>query len=331
MSDENGAGRSETGRFRTSNSELRTFLWLIAAAVVAAIVLTVAFQVRPTYRIAVGNPAQDTALVRGFYEPERQAAVDGGAQYRWARESGQINFPGIGHGAVHLDLVLSSSLNPSRAVRVLANGGEVGMVDLTPVFATYGFDVPSSFLPNGSLEITLQAMTFTPPGEQRTLGVAVHEISARPIDHGLALPPARIALTLWLAALAAALALFLAGFPPPAAAAAAALVSLSFAAFLLANRLFLTVNSGGILRASLLLLVTVAAIRTLFPPLCRRLGLLTTSRDVRWLALIAGLTLALRLAGVLHPGIFIVDLKFHLHRLADVADNHMLLLADPIC
>jgi len=311
---------------RTSNPEPRTLLWLIAAALIAAVLLAAAYQTRPTYRVAIGDAAQDTALVRNFYGPERQSPADGGARYRWSRENGRIVFPGIGRGAVHLDLDLSRSLNPSRTVHVLANGGEVGQVELTPVFATYGFDVPASFLPNGTLVVTLAVQTYTPPGEQRPLGVAVRDVTVHPASRGVALPPAKIALSLWACALCVALALLVAGWGGVVACAGAITVAAGMAAFLIGNRLFLTVDAGGVVRAGVLMLAVVAAIRALVPPLCHRLGTPITARDVRALATIAGATLALRFAGVLHPSMVIVDLKFHLHRLADVADNHTLLL-----
>ncbi len=247
-------------------------------------------------------------------------------RYRWARGNARIVFPGIGRGALHLELVMSSALNPSRTVRVLANGGEVGQVELTPAFAPYPIDVPASFMRSGSLVVTLDAQPYTPPGEQRALGVAVAAITVRPMGHGLALPPVRIMLSLWVGALCVALALWIAGLGGLGACTGATMVAVAMACFLIGNRLFLTTDAGGVVRAGALMIVATAAIRFGFAPLCRRLGLAMTARDVRWLAVIAGATLALRFAGVLHPSIVIVDLKFHLHRLADVADRHTLLL-----
>ena len=288
--------------------------------------LAAAYQARPTERVEIGDAAHDTALVRSFYVPERQTTANGGARYRWSRGAGRIVFPGIGRGAVHLDLIMSSALNPSHTVRVLANGGAVGQVELTPAFAPYGIDVPASLMRSGSLTVTLDAQPYTPPGEQRTLGVAVQSITVRPVGYGLVLPPARIALSLWVGVLCVALALWIAGLSGLGAFLGAMLVACAMACFLIGNRLFLTVDAGGVVRAGALMIAATATVRFAFAPLCRRLGLATTARDVRWLAVIAGATLALRFAGVLHPSIVIVDLKFHLHRLADVADSHTLLL-----
>ncbi|MDQ6602843.1 MAG: hypothetical protein M3Z19_08945 [Chloroflexota bacterium] len=311
---------------RTSNLEPRTLVWLVAAVVVTAVLLTGAYQVRPTYRIAVGNAASDTALVRDFYGPERQPATDGGARFRWTRGNGQIVLPGIGRGAVAVDLLLSGSANPAPDTRVLANETEIATLHLTPDFRTYHVEVPAALMAHGTLELALATAPFTPRGDRRVLGIVVRDITVHTERAGFALPPARIALSLWVGALCVALALLIAGFGGGVAFVGATVVAGGMAAFLVGNRFFLTVDAGGVVRAGALMVAATAAIRFLFAPLCRRVGLATTARDVRWLALIGGATLALRFAGMLHPSIVIVDLKFHLHRFADVADMHRLLL-----
>src|SRR5438309_1219305 len=78
----------------------------------------------------------------------------------------------------------------------------------------------------------------------------------------------------------------------------AMLIVVGMPAFLVGNRIFLTTDAGGIVRAGALMLGVAAVIRFIFAPLCRRRGLATTARDVRWLAVIAGAVLALRFAGV---------------------------------
>jgi len=325
MSNEGGR-RGGIAFLRTSNSELRTLSWLVAAAFVAAVLLTAAYQVRPTYRIGIGDTAHDTALIQGFNAPERQSVTDGGARYRWTRGRGQITFPGIGRGAVAVDLLLSGSINPNPETRVLANGTEIATLHPTPDFRPYRVDVPVALMAHGTLELTLVSPPFTPRGDRRVLGIVVQQVTIRPEGTGFALPPARITLSFWVAAIGVTLALIVAGFGGPSAFVGATVVAGGMAAFLVWNRLFLTVDAGGVVRAAVLMLAIAAFIRFIFAPLCRRVGLATTARDVRWLALISGAILALRFAGVLHPDIVIVDLKFHLHRFADVADMHTLLL-----
>lgn len=314
------------GARRFARGCLPPLRWLVAAAALAALLLAAAYQFRPEYRAEIGDTTRDTALLRGFYGPERQSEGDGGARFRWTRERGEIVLPGIGRGAVQLDLVLARSQDSAQAVRILANGGEIGRAELATAFQRYQFDVPDAYVRNGSLTLTLLAAPYTPPGEERTIGVAVQEVVVRPATAGFALPPARIAASLWLAAVCVALALLAAGFGGGSAALGAVVTAGGMAAFLVGDRLFLTVNAGGVARAGVLLLAVTAAVRLGVPPVCRRLGLVTTARDVRWLALIAGVALAVRFAGDLHPGIVIVDLRFQLNRFADVADRRTLLL-----
>ncbi|MCA1670529.1 MAG: hypothetical protein LC793_24745, partial [Thermomicrobia bacterium] len=97
-----------------------------------------------------------------------------------------------------------------------------------------------------------------------------------------------------------------AGFGGASACIGATTVAGAMVALLVGNRLFLTTDAGGVVRAGALMLGVAATIRLVFAPLCRRAGMATTARDLRWLALIAGATLALRFVGVLHPNIVIV-------------------------
>ena len=311
---------------RRSGAAAHGLLRLALGAIVAAIVLIAAYQVRPTYDLAIGDTPQDTPLVRDFNAPERQPVADGGRRFRWTRAASEIVLPGIGKGARTLDLVLSSGGNPNPDLRLLANGVPVAVVPLTPDFRPYRVAIPAEVMARGSLTLGFEAVPYTPRGDRRTLGVVVQSVTVRPDGGGFALPPARITATLWAAAVSVALALLVAGFGGWGAALGAAGAAGGMAAFLVENRLFLTVDAGGVARGAILMLAVAAAVRFGAPPVCRRLGLATTARDVRWLALIAGAALALRLAGELHPGITIVDLRFHLNRFADVVDRRTLLL-----
>lgn len=305
---------------------LHTGAWLLASALIAALLLTAAFQAHPTFVVVVGDTPHDTALVRNFNSAERQRTQDGGRQFRWTRATSALVFPGIGRGRATIDLLLSGSSNTSADTTILANGVGIATLRLTPDFQSYRVEAPAAVMSRGSLELTFLTTPFRPPGDGRTLGIVVHEVRIHAPAHGLALPPARITLSLWMGAIAVALALLTAGFGGMAAFAGATLVAAGMAAFLVWNRLFLTTDAGGVVRAGALMAIVAAAIRLLGPPLSRRLGLPATARDVRWLALIVGAVLALRFAGVLHPDIIIGDLTFHAHRFDDVAIRHQLIL-----
>jgi hypothetical protein len=305
---------------------VRLSAWFLAIAVVALVLLTAAFQYRPTYVLDVGDTPHDTGLVHDFNEAEQQRAQDGGRRFRWTRGTSEIDFPGIGRGTTAIDLLLSGSTNPTPDVTILANDATIATLHLTPDFRTYHLEVPAAVMARGSLALTFAAAPFQPRGDRRTLGVVVQEVRIHAPARGLVLPPARIALSLWVGILCAALALLIAGLGGAAALAGAAVVAAGMAAFLVWNRLFLTADAGGVVRAGALMVVVAAAIRLLVPPLSRRLGLPTTARDVRWLAVIAAFVLALRFAGVLHPAIIVGDLTFHVHRFEDIAVRHLLIL-----
>ncbi len=300
--------------------------WLLVLLVAPALLIGAAYQVRPTVHIPVGDATVDTALVRNFNAPERQAVTDGGRRFRWTRGEGTLELPGIGRGAYGVDLVLNGANNPQPDVRILANGVIVGAFRCTPDFATYHVDIPADLTAHGSLTLAVSASPFTPRGDRRTLGIVVEDVTLRPVGGGVLLPPVRIAFSLWLGAVCVGLALMASGIGRRGAAVGAVVAGGTMAVWIAANRLFLTVDAGNILRAGVLMVAVCAAIRFAVPPLCRRCGLATTAHDVRWLAAVAGAVVALRFVGVMHPLIAVVDLRFHLNRLADVVDRHQLLL-----
>lgn len=299
---------------------------LALAGLLSALVLTAAYQVRPAQVVEIGDAAHDTAIVRGFYAPERQSPQDGGVRYRWMRGEGEIAFPGLGRGPARVALTLNRAGNPSDTVRVLANGGELRTLTLQPGFMTYTLDVPATYLTSGNLTLTLQAAPFSPPGERRTLGVVASRIAVTPLGVGFVPPPARVTLALWLGTMGVACGLFVAGLGGGSAFIGAVVGAGVLAFGLIADRTFVTTGAGGIAGGGAAMIMVVTLVRVLVPPLCRWRVLRVTMHDVRWLAALAGGIVALRLAGSLHPAITIVDLRFHLNRLSDVVDHHTLLL-----
>ncbi len=311
-------------------SRLRgSILSLTVAGVVIALALTAAYQVRPVQVIEVGDAAHDTALLRGFYGPERQSAADGGRRYRWTRDTGEVVFPGLGRGPVRVELTLNRDANPNDTVRVLANGGELTTLTLLPRFSTYTIDVPAAYLTSGNLTLALRTTPFASAGDpstRRTLGVVVSRVVISPQSTGFALPPARVALALWLGVMGVALGLLVAGLGPVSALIGAAVTAGALAFGLVVDRAFVTTDAGGIAAGGAAMIAVAALVRLAVPPLCRWRGLAVTARDVPWLAAIVAGVIALRLAGSLHPAIAVVDLRFHLNRLSDVVDHHTLLL-----
>jgi len=311
--------------------------WLVAmggvlvALAFAALALIVAFQTHPVADIAVGDSVQDGTLVRDFNTPEVQPASSTGSHaYRWSKGESALVFPGIGRTAATVTLTMAGGPNPmpQPQVRLLANGGELTRLTLTPDFADYTVTIPAPYLRMGNLTLTLDTTPFRASGDRRELGVLVSRVRVVPAG-GFALPPARPLLALWGAVALLTLALLVAGLSGGEAAVAAVLVSLAVAAGLVVNRLFVTVAASAWLRVGIAALLLALVLRLVMP---RVVGSQqsavgsessgTRTRPYRWLLAVAVAVFSLRLGGLWHPAMIVSDLTFHVHRFEDVVVRH---------
>ncbi len=319
--------------------------WLFGALVLVALLIAAAFQTHPAADLTIGDAAQDDALVRGFFAPERQLTSAGGRAFRWSGAESHADFPGIGRTAATVTLTLAGGANPNPDVRILANGGELTRLRLSPDFADYALPVPAPYLVTGNLTLTLEAATFRNPGDRRDLGVLVGRVRVQP-EGGLAPPPARPALALWGVVALLTLALVVVGLSGREAAIAAVAMAVALAAGLaLAGlRFFVTVAADEWLSVAAATLLLAAALRLLAPPIFRRLAAggqpppphparATMGGDSALAPLVAGRWLlaailavfAARMGGLWHPAMIVSDLRFHVHRFEDVLRGQWLL------
>lgn len=296
--------------------------WLLAVAVCAAVVIGAAYQTHPAFDIAIGDRTQDDALVVDFNAAERQPASGGGRVYRWTRGAGEIVLPGIGRTAAMVTLTMAGGANPDPAVVVLANGGTLGRVRLSPDFAEYSFPIPAPYLTTGNLTLTIQAATFRAPGDRRDLGVLVSRVRVQP-EGGLTRPPARTALALWGTAVLLMLAFLAVGLRGAEAGALAALAALGFGVLLVRDRLFIALGAPAWLRVAAGSLLLAVALRLVVPPLLRRLGIAGGAVAARWLLAAVLGVFAVRLGGLYHPAMIVSDLVFHVHRMEDVLQRRI--------
>jgi hypothetical protein len=231
-------------------------------------------------------------------------------------------FPGIGRTAANVTLTLAGGANPDPNVVVLANGGEIGRLRLTPDFADYPFAIPAPYLTTGNLTLTLQTTPFHAPGDRRDLGVLVSSVRVAPVG-GITRPPARTALALWGTALLLMLALLAVGLRGWEAGAITLAVAIGFAALLIRNRLFIAFGAPVWLRVAAGTVLLAMVLRLLTPPLLHRLGIPGRLHDARWLLAVVAGVFAVRLGGLFHPATIVSDLVFHVHRLEDVIDRHI--------
>lgn len=328
--------------------------WLLAGLSLAALLIAAAFQTHPVTDLAIGNRTQDDALIRAFHAAERQPASVGGRVYRWSQGESSVVLPGIGRTAATVTLTLAGGANPNPEVRVLANGGELTRLRLTPEFADYTLPLPAPYLTTGNLTLTLESSTFRSPSDRRELGVLVGRVRVEP-SGGLARPPARPALALWGVVALLTLALVAVGLRVREAAIAGAAVALALAVGLIWLRLFVTVAAEEWLSAAVATLLLAVALRLLVPPVLRRVlpqsvagsrraaaevvaagvslpgdrSRLTPAppdtaasrlspADYRWLLAAVIAVFAVRLGGLWHPATIVSDLLFHVHRFEDV-------------
>lgn len=306
---------------RHPSSVLTTGVWLATAMALAALVLALAFQTHPVTDIAIGNTIQDGTLVRDFNAVEAQAASTGGRTYRWSQGESSLVFPGIGRTAATVTLTLAGGANPMPQVRLLANGGELTRLALTPDFADYTVSVPAPYLRTGNLTLTLDAPPFHAPGDRRELGVLVSRVRVVPAG-GFALPPARPLLALWGAVVLLTLALCAAGLSGMEAAVAGVMLAAVLAVGIAENRFFVTVATAAWLRVSIITLLLALVLRGGVSLVARRVASGVTTHDARGILAVAVAIFAARLGGLWHPAVIVSDLAFHVHRFEDVVVRH---------
>jgi len=301
---------------------LRNGAWLLVAMAFAALVLALAFQTHPVADSAIGNSVADGTLVRGFNAAEAQPANTGGRTYRWSQGESSIVYPGIGRTAATVTLTLAGGANPMPQVRLLANGGELTRLTLTPDFADYTVQVPAPYLRTGNLTLTLDTLPFHAPGDRRELGVLVSRVRVVP-DGGFALPPARPLLALWGAVVLLMLALCVVGLSGGEAAVAGVAVAVAVAVGIAGNRFFITVATAAWLRVGIVTLLLAPVLRGAVSLIARRRASAGINiPDARGILAVAVAIFAVRLGGLWHPAAIVSDLAFHVHRFEDVVVRH---------
>jgi hypothetical protein len=309
---------------------------LVTVLTLSAFLLFLAYQARPSYAITVGT-ATDGPLYHGFWDPERTPGENPPYKtYRWSRGYGTVTFRDIGTGPYEVALTLNGARPPGIApahLEIKARDTTLLNIDPAAALATYTFTVPSNLTPDGTLRLEVNTNPFSPPGDIRELGIVFVGIAVTPLPGGTALqlPPA----ALWLAVLGTsllislflatlgwgALTIFLFGSSP----------AIFAAALLVFNRLWLTsqgwyevwlpVTLGGLIFAFIVWL--------LGGPILRRAGAPWTPFQRRALLTIAFVAFVVRLAGELHPLIFVYDIGYHVNRLLLVRSGQLVFTTQP--
>lgn len=219
-------------------------LW--AALLCGLLLWTLAYQAPYAYQIDVGGSRQtgrqwdDAPFLVSFNDPEPPDLSENTTTvpYRWAREASAIRLPGIGGGRWQVAIKAASGRRGGEPVPTVWDDGTTSAA-ISVGGQPRAYQLVAAADDGGDLALDLAAAPLDAPGDPRSLGVVIFQVSVGS-GPGMRLPSLR-QLGLLAAALALAYALLrrLALLPSPALAAALALAALA-AALLTRERMALT-------------------------------------------------------------------------------------------
>lgn len=147
------------------------------AVALGGLVLFAAWPRQFTY--AVDRLPRHFAL-RNFYGVERNAS----GPFRWSKPEAALDIPAIpGASRVTLRMQDSPAAQPPRWVTIYLNGVAADTVLLEATARPYTFQVrldPRAW--TGALQVELQTVPFTPPGDDRALGVLLSGVTVAPAE-----------------------------------------------------------------------------------------------------------------------------------------------------
>ncbi len=306
-------------------------------ALVAALIVVVAYQMRPTYDVQIGTDT-DTPLLQGFNSGERTTDKDGlpYSTYRWTTGNAQITLQDVGSQDFDVALSLNGTRPPGQpapTLRITGAGRTFLNVQPTPGVADYSFRAPRDAVKEGTLALNLIVNPFNAKGDVRELGVIVTRLKVSPAPgvSGFIVPP--IAPMFGVVGAVALLGVILSvlGWGVGGVGVGAGIVCLFAARLLVFDRLWLTTRQWYFswlqalaLGAALVLLAWIVG-----GWLLRRGGVRWTAEQRRALLTVILAAFVARLAGQLHPEIFVWDLGFHANRLHLVERGYFLFTTTP--
>ncbi len=291
----------------------------------------VAYQVRPAYDIAIGT-ATDAPLLRGFNTKE---VIPGTSPipFRWSTAESEIILQDVGRQDLDITLTLNGWRPPGQPqskLDITSGGRSLLTTNPSAEFADYHFLVPRELLDQGTLRLQLRTNAFVPPDDPnpRPLGVLVSHVRVAPAPNPdrFVEPPMGILFALLGASALIGLTLAALGWGVGAVALGSSLPGILAGLLLVFDRLWLTSRGWyetwpQVSIAGALLVLSLRLVAWLFRHRVRG-GWPVASNKVLMTLLLA--TFVIRLAGQLHPQIFIVDLGFHAHRFETVQAGDLL-------
>lgn len=312
---------------------------IFAGAFVAFLLVVICYQARPSYEIVVGSPT-DAPFLDGFSGPERvPEGVDLGYQtFRWLGGYGRVAFTDLAAQPYTVSLTVNGSRpadTPPPALDVKVGGQAILQVQPPPGVATYTFALPQALTDpqRGSFTLDLTSNTFNIAGDSRELGIIVTRIGLQPAPGapGLIVPPSGVLLAVVLSALLAGVLLSILGWGVGVTGIGGSLPGVLAGGLLGFDRLWLTTGEWYAAWPGVLLLgMVVVGLAWSAGDRLLRAGGTAWSRGERMMLLtVLFAAFAARLAGQLHPQIFVYDLGFHLNHLRLVQTGELLFTNAP--
>ncbi len=280
-------------------------------AVLAAALITLAYQVGDTVGVRVGG-GFDAPYVLNFQERE---AADG-LKFRWASDRSRVLLAGT--GATESTLTITAGPRPdgvAEPVQVIVNGIDVGRFTPRPGQAAYSFPLPANTFSYGDLTVDLLSkaqIIAGKGGNQVPFGPQVTDVRVVANDSNAFVKPSRLTLASWF--LIAPLLYFLVrrlGMRELGAAGAALLVLLLGAWATTVERLDFAILAPRLVVMLVFVYILVLVTDLVIPRLMAAAGVTIAPAVWRTLQFIFLTSLSLKLAGIIHPQLFFIDLPWH--------------------
>ncbi|HYP21637.1 MAG TPA: hypothetical protein VEY08_16325, partial [Chloroflexia bacterium] len=312
---------------------------IFVGALVACLLVVLCYQAQPSYEIAVGSPT-DAPLLDGFSGAERvpEGVELGYETFRWLGSYGRVALSDLGAQPYSVSLTVTGARPPGTSPPLLRAqvGGQV-LLNVQPPsnVETYTFAVPQAVVDpqSGSFTLELTSNTFQVAGDSRELGIIVTRIGLQSAlgGPGFIMPVRGVLLSVLLAACLLGVLLAGVGLGPGAVGLGASVPGVLAGGLLVFDRLWLTTGQWyatwpgvALLGGAVLGLVWPAGMCVL-----RRGGVVWASMERMALLTVLLGAFVVRLAGQLHPQIFVYDLGFHLNHLELVQTGQLLFTNAP--
>jgi hypothetical protein len=303
------------------------FLPLVILSIFSVAITTLGYQIKPTFKVDMGLPADRHYLTDGFYAIEKYQDFT----YRWTRGYMEIRLNGLGQQNYKLKVTMvanAQDARPTKPVKVEVRGALVALFDVGTTLNTYETTVSKDLISRlkGDLKLIISTPTFNPPGERRDLGVVMTGVEVEPAPDGFVLPSLLQILIASASVLGIYTLVVLNGLKSRVGLVAGAVAVLGLMVLYVTIRPMQSLYASWLLLAIWLAVAVFLVMRPLITKLYQSGGLDTFKPGIgqaRVLFLLATFFLLVSWAGLLFPNSTPNDFGFHLNRYRMVQQGNL--------